>query len=125
MTSGVKVTAELFGTILFAPGTAERRPEIVAEVAVIMLGMKKEGIVGGLLSMRERPDYYERLAGFTVPSLVIGGEQDQALPIEESLILAQRLPNASLCLIPEAGHMVMMEQPEAVNRAFKNFLKTF
>jgi pimeloyl-ACP methyl ester carboxylesterase len=124
MMSGVKVTAELFGTILFAPGTAENRPEIAAEVAGIMLGMKREGVVGGLLSMLERPDYYDRLAGFTVPSLVIGAEQDQAIPVEESLILAERLPNASLCLIPDAGHMVMMEQPEAVNLALKSFLET-
>ena len=124
MKSGVSVTAELFGKILFAPGTAENKPEIAAEVAGIMLGMKREGVVGGLLSMRERPDYGDRLAGFTVASLVIGAEQDQAIPVEESLILAERLPNASLCLIPEAGHMVMMEQPEAVNRALKNFLRT-
>jgi pimeloyl-ACP methyl ester carboxylesterase len=60
-----------------------------------------------------------------VPSLVIGAEQDQAIPVEESRNLAERLPNASLCLIPEAGHMVMMEQPEAVNSALKKFLTTF
>jgi pimeloyl-ACP methyl ester carboxylesterase len=125
MKSGVKVIAELFGKILFAPGTAESRPEIAAEVAGIMLGMKREGLAGGLLSMRERPDYFEKLAGFDIPSLVIGGAKDQAIPVEESLILAERLPNASLCLIPEAGHMAMMEQPEAVNRALKDFLKTF
>jgi len=123
--SGVKVTADLFGKILFAPGTAESKPGIAAEVAGIMLGMKREGVVGGLLSMRDRPDYGDRLAGFAVASLVIGAEQDQAIPAEESRLLAERLPNASLCLIPEAGHMVMMEQPEAVNRALKNFLRTF
>lgn len=125
MKSGVKVTADLFNKILFAPGTAESKPEIAAEVAAIMLGMKGEGVAGGILSMKERPDYSDRLAGFGVPSLVIGAEQDQAIPTEESLVLAERLPSASLCLIPEAGHMVMMEQPEAVNRALRGFLRTF
>jgi|SRR6185369_7096295 len=122
--SGVKVTADLFGKILFAPGTVARNPEVAAEVAGIMLGMKREGLAGGLLSMRDRPDYSDRLAGFDVLSLVIGGEQDQAIPAEESLVLAKRLPKASLCLIPEAGHMVMMEQPEAVNRALADFLRS-
>jgi pimeloyl-ACP methyl ester carboxylesterase len=125
MTSGVNVTADLFGRILFAPGTAARRPELVTEVAGLMRGMKKEGIAGGLLAMRERPDYCTKLAGFSIPSLVIGGEEDQAIPVEESRILAERLPNSSLRIIPEAGHMVMMEQPEAVNSALKSFLSTF
>jgi pimeloyl-ACP methyl ester carboxylesterase len=125
MKSGVNVTAELFAKILFAPGTSESRPQITEEVAGIMLGLKKEGVAGGLLSMRSRPDYHDRLAGFTVPSLVIGAEQDQAIPVEESRILAERLPNASLCLVPEAGHMVMMEQPEAVNSALREFLRNF
>jgi pimeloyl-ACP methyl ester carboxylesterase len=125
LTSGVNVTADLFGRILFAPGTAESNPEIAAEVAGIMLGMKREGIVGGLLAMRERPDYCGKLAGFTVPSLVIGGGEDQAIPVEESRILAERIPGASLRIIPEAGHMVMMEQPESVNSALKSFLSTF
>jgi 3-oxoadipate enol-lactonase len=123
--SGVNVTADLFGRILFAPGTAANRPELVTEVAGLMRGMKQEGIAGGLLSMRERPDYCGKLAGFTVPSLVIGGEEDQAIPVEESRILAERLPHASLRIIPEAGHMVMMEQPEAVNSALKRFLRAF
>lgn len=125
MTSGVKVTADLFSRILFAPGTAANRPELVTEVAGLMQGMKKEGIAGGLLSMMERPDYCSRLAGFTVPSLVIGGGEDQAIPVEESRILAGRLPRASLSIIPEAGHMVMMEQPEAVNSVLKSFLRSF
>ena len=125
MTSGVNVTADLFSRILFAPGTAANCPELVAEVAGLMNGMKKEGIAGGLLSMRERPDYCSRLAWFGVPSLVIGGAEDQAIPVEESRIIAARLPSASLRIIPEAGHMVMMEQPEAVNSVLKSFLSTF
>jgi len=125
MITGVKVTADLFSRILFAPGTAATCSELVTEVVGIMQGMKKEGIAGGLLAMRERPDYCSKLAGFTVPSLMIGGEEDQAIPVEESRILAGRLPNASLSIIPEAGHMVMLEQPEAVNSALRSFLNAF
>lgn len=125
LNSGVNVAAEAFAKILFAPETAVKRPEIVAEVAGLMRGMKKEGVAGGLLAMKNRPDYRDSLARFGVPSLVLGGEQDQAIPVEESRSIAEGLPDAVLCLIPGAGHMVMMEQPEAVNSALKSFLRKF
>ncbi len=125
MRSGVDVAAEAFARILFAPGAVERTPEIAAEIADLMLGMNRDGLAGGLVAMRERPDYCGRLSGFRLPALVIGGAQDQAIPVEESRILARLLPDASLVIIPDSGHMVMMEQPEAVNSALAGFLRTF
>ena len=120
--SGSKAAAEAFSRILFAPGSAAKNPEMVMQIYGMMLEASPEGLVSGLLAMRDRPDYSQRLGEFKVRSLVIGAAEDMAIPGEESKKLAAGLHDATLCMIPEAGHMVMLEQPEAVNRAIAEFL---
>jgi len=120
--SGAKAAADAFSRVLFAPGTAVRNPGLVAQVHGMMLEASPEGLVSGLMAMRDRPDYSERLGEIKVRSLVIGAEEDIAIPVDESEKLATGLHEAMLCMIPAAGHMVMLEQPEAVNRALAEFL---
>jgi len=121
--AGARVTADLFSRILFAPATAAGNPGIVARVHGMMMAASPSGLAGALLAMRDRPDYRSRLGEFRVRSLVVGAENDLAIPCEESLELARGLCDATLRMIPAAGHMVMMEQPEAVNRAITEFLE--
>jgi pimeloyl-ACP methyl ester carboxylesterase len=120
--SGAAVAATAFSKMLFAPETAANRPELVAEVLQIMMAAQPAGLASGLLAMRERTDYSNRMDICTVPALVIGGEEDLAIPPEESRKLAAALPGSLLRMIPGAGHMVMMEQPAAVNRVLMEFL---
>lgn len=120
--SGPQAAADAFSRILFAPGTAAKNPEMVMQIHAMMMEASPAGLVSGLLAMRDRPDYSGRLGGFQVRSLVVGAEEDMAIPGDESRKLAAGLPDATLCMIPEAGHMVMLEQPEAVNRALAGFL---
>jgi len=122
LVSGAGVAATAFSKVLFAPGMAAKRPELVAAVTQMMMAAKPAGLAGGLLAMRERTDYSGRLGICKVPALVIGGEEDMAMPAAESRKLAAELPGSRLCMIPGAGHMVMMEQPEEVNRALGEFL---
>lgn len=122
MKSGPTVAAEAFSRILCAPGTATRKPDMIGQVYGMMLEAAPAGLVSGLLAMRDRPDYSARLGDIRVRSLVIGAEEDLAIPIEESKKLAEGLHNATLTMIPEAGHLVMLEQPEAVNSALMEFL---
>jgi pimeloyl-ACP methyl ester carboxylesterase len=46
------------------------------------------------------------------PTLIICGEDDKQIPPEDSLILAQGLPNAQLECLPAAGHNPFVEYPE-------------
>lgn len=120
--SGSRAAAEAFSRILFAPGTAARKPEMVAQVYGMMLEASPAGLVSGLLAMRDRPDYSTRLGAIRVRSLVIGAEEDLAIPVEESKKLAEGLHDATLKMISQAGHMVMLEQADAVNEALMEFL---
>ncbi|MDK9717019.1 MAG: alpha/beta hydrolase [Trichlorobacter sp.] len=63
------------------------------------------------------------LGRITVPTLVLAGEQDLLMPLENSDYLAQQLPNAVLKVVPGAAHSVQTEQPEAFVQVVVDFCK--
>jgi len=121
-TQGILPVAEAFRGILFAPETMTANPELVDEVFGWMRATAPLGAVGGLVAMRERKDCVPLLGSFSQPALVIGADQDQAIPVENARILAEGLPDAELCILHGGGHMVNLEQPEAFNKAILEFL---
>ncbi|AFM01557.1 putative hydrolase or acyltransferase of alpha/beta superfamily [Desulfitobacterium dehalogenans ATCC 51507] len=66
----------------------------------------------------------ESVQRINLPTLVICGQEDRMTPVKYSEYLAQQIPQALLALIPDAGHMSMIEQPEAVNKAIMEFMHT-
>jgi pimeloyl-ACP methyl ester carboxylesterase len=52
-----------------------------------------------------------------VPAVVVCGAEDRLTPVKYARYLHERIPGALLAVIPGAGHMVMLEKPEEVNRA--------
>ena len=63
-----------------------------------------------------------RLTEIRQPTLVLAGEADQVIPSENARRLAQKLPDAQLKVLPGAGHLCFIEEPEAFNRAVLDFL---
>lgn len=66
----------------------------------------------------------ENLEAFTMPVLVITGEDDRIVPTASSIRLAGELPGASLVVIAEAGHVPHEEQPAAFLEAVETFLQS-
>ncbi|MGW5232499.1 alpha/beta fold hydrolase [Streptomyces nodosus] len=62
----------------------------------------------------------ERFAG--LPVLVLAGVQDLVTPSEHSEAIAGLLPEAELVLVPDAGHLVMLEHPEVVTDRLADLL---
>jgi pimeloyl-ACP methyl ester carboxylesterase len=67
-------------------------------------------------------DVMGRLGEIRCPALVLCGEEDKLTPLKYAHHLRDNIPGATLTIVPGAGHMVMMEQPERVNRAIVEFL---
>ena len=72
--------------------------------------------------MMHRPDSTPLLAQVSVPTLVITGAEDEMIPVEESRKMAGAITGAKLVIIPGAGHLANLEQPEAFNAALNEFL---
>ncbi len=69
-------------------------------------------------------DIREQVQAIEVPTLVIVGREDQLTPVKWSKFLADSMPTAELCIIEQAGHLVMLEQPLKVNQVISAFLNT-
>lgn len=121
-TQGILPVAEAFRDILFAPETVGANPGLVDEVFGWMRATAPAGAAGGLIAMRERKDCVPLLGSFSQPALVIGADEDRAIPVENARIIAEGLPDAELCILHGGGHMVNLEQPEGVNGAILEFL---
>jgi pimeloyl-ACP methyl ester carboxylesterase len=67
-------------------------------------------------------DVMVRLGEIHCPTLVLCGENDKLTPTKYAHYLRDNISGARLTIIPQAGHMVMVERPEAVNRAIEEFL---
>jgi pimeloyl-ACP methyl ester carboxylesterase len=59
-----------------------------------------------------------------VPTCVICGQDDQLTPPRFSQYLADHIAKAELHILPQAGHMVMLEKPDQVADIFEDFLAT-
>ena len=110
---------------LLAPGTAAEQPGLVEYVRGMMLETSVEGVVGALAAMRDRVDSTNDLPEFDVPALVLHGADDQLIPIAEAELLAESLPDAELVIIPGAGHLPNLEQPDVFNDAVRGFLERY
>lgn len=69
-------------------------------------------------------DVMDRLGEIRCPTLVLCGQEDQLTPPKYSQFLQERITDAVLTIIPRAGHMVMLEQPERLTGAIDEFLVT-
>jgi 3-oxoadipate enol-lactonase len=79
-------------------------------------------IADGQRGMATRADSVPLLPAIDAPALVIVGEDDVLTPPDESRLMADTLPRARLRVIPGAGHMSNMEEPEKFNAALRDWL---
>jgi len=104
--------------------TRRQRPELVEQLHAMMAEAPVDGIVGALTAMLERPDSTATLGTITVPTLVIGGDEDVITPLKTTRALSEALPGSTFRVITGAGHLSNVEQPTQFNDAIVRFLET-
>jgi 3-oxoadipate enol-lactonase len=82
----------------------------------------KHGMVRQMQAVQGH-DTYERLPQISVPTLVITGKEDGLVPPENSVTLAQRIPNADLAILANASHLFNIELPETTAEIVKEFIR--
>ncbi|GGH55931.1 alpha/beta fold hydrolase [Frigidibacter albus] len=96
------------------------------EVQAILLDMADAlGVDAYLAQSRalvRRPDHQRTLRTARLPALVLCGEHDTLCPVRRHEFLAELMPHARFELIRNAGHLPMLEQPEAVTAALLGWL---
>ena len=122
---GAEAIADAMLPKMFAPRTYAEQPGLVEQARELMAGTSPTGIAGALLGMRDRPDSVPLLAQIDRPVLVIHGAEDQLIPPSEAETVHAHLPNSRLELVPNAGHLLNLEQPASFNGPVRTFLQSF
>ena len=117
----VPVAAQMLPKML-APSTFGEKPKVVKTLQQIMEGVPPVTIANACYAMRDRPDRTSILSSFTFPSLIVLGELDAFIPASLGEAMKQLMPRGQLALIPKAGHMPPLEQPEALNEVVRQFM---
>jgi pimeloyl-ACP methyl ester carboxylesterase len=97
--------------------TPERKDRAIAAFMQI-----EPGVFHGDLMACDAFDVRSRLAEIACPTLVVCGNADHMTPPKCSHTLQQGIPGAELVLLPHAGHMLTVEQPEAVTGAIQSWI---
>jgi len=123
-TKGAGAIAEIMLPKLLSPVALQTKSELVQQVRAAIEQTQISGIAGALMAMAERPDSVTLLAQIACPTLVITGELDGPTPPADGRLMAERIPGARLEIIPQAGHLSNLEQPEVFTQALQSFLKS-
>ncbi len=68
-------------------------------------------------------DTENKLGAVENETLVISGDKDSVVPVQNSVNLAQKIPDAKLEIIKHGSHLFFIENADAFNRAVREFLK--
>jgi pimeloyl-ACP methyl ester carboxylesterase len=101
------------GGALFSPEFRREHPERVRELLRFFAAHRApaHGALAHLLASVYH-DTVARLHLIQAPTLVLHGEHDAMAPIANARLLADRIPDAELRVVPGAGHAYGLERPE-------------
>jgi pimeloyl-ACP methyl ester carboxylesterase len=121
---GRRATADLFAGVIKRYSFASRDVDpAVARFAERMIEGTPIDVVAEFYPAFTDHDKTEALEHFAgLPVLVLAGIGDLVTPSEHSEAIADLLPDAELVLVPDAGHLVMLEHPEVVTDRLADLL---
>ena len=122
LSQGTDVIADQQIPRLLAPLTRQNRPEVELQVRHMIHTALPQGIAAASRGMAQRPDSTDLLVTIHCPALVIVGEHDIITPPTQSRAYAAQIANAQFAVIPHAGHLSNLEQPEVFTSVIQNFL---
>jgi len=121
--SGTERFLNAFLPLVLGPTTLGERAQVVEAVERMVREQRVTGLVGAQMAMAARTDTTEALHRITVPTLILVGEEDTLTPPAQAREMAARIPEADLVVVPAAGHVSNLENPEAFNAALGEFLE--
>lgn len=105
----------------FTPATIARRPDLIERVTRTILA-DDAAIHAAMWEMIAGFDVEERLVEIDCPTLVLVGDLDPSTPPAAAALLAERIRDARMIVLPKTSHIATLESPAAVNAEMLAFL---
>lgn len=107
---------------LLGASTRADRPDVVERVRAMALSNSAEAIGGAIRALMTRVDSTPLLPTIHCPTLIVVGEEDTLTPLALSDQMHLAIAGSALAVIPGAGHLSNLEQPDAFNDIVSLFL---
>ncbi len=104
---------------MVAPGYP---PEKTQALINRFLNLPADALIAGMTAIANRPDRTHVLRAAQFPVLLVLGRDDQLIPYEKTVQLADLSNQVSVATIEQAGHLSMVEQPETSVQVLKSFM---
>ena len=82
----------------------------------------RTGISRAVMGVSNRASLLGEINRIKTPTLIVMGEEDAAVPLEEAKRIHSEIAHSKLVILPRAGHTPNVEEPEAVNRLLEDFI---
>lgn len=102
------------------PFAGERPEQFVPMLAQMSESARPASLLAQLKLIAEA-DQSDLLPQIVVPTLLIWGEKDIRSPLSVARQFEREIPDASLVVVPGAGHLSNLERPESFNNALRGF----
>jgi pimeloyl-ACP methyl ester carboxylesterase len=106
---------------LVGPTTVRQRALVYGRVRGLVQATPAPAAAWALRAMAARDASFPTLRGVTVPALVMVGSEDAIATEDDARAMAETMPNAELMVIPRAGHLCAVEQPDLFNQSVSEF----
>jgi pimeloyl-ACP methyl ester carboxylesterase len=116
--SSFEAAVGMISELSFAQHTSPRLKELAAQR---MAEMRPSILHGDFLACNGF-DVTAELTKISIPTLIMCGDADKMTPRKNSESLQERIAGARLEIIPNAGHMLMLEQPDQVADLLAGFI---
>ena len=107
---------------IFTNKTLHTHTDSVHQLRTIVLSQDPRSTTRTLLATAARMDSCESLKKIKVPTLVIAGEEDNLVPLQYSKRIQELITGSKIHVIPDAAHMVNIENPGVFNASLCQFL---
>jgi pimeloyl-ACP methyl ester carboxylesterase len=104
-------------------GSSRVSPSLVSYVERMNSATRTEAVARYLRTLYAHDKVLALAALREVPVLVVCGEKDLLTPVEHSEAICDALPHSELVIIPDGGHVVLLEHHEAVNAVLIPFVR--
>ncbi len=118
---GMQAIQEVVIARFLSAGFRAAQPTASQRIADMLLATQPEGYIAACAALREA-DLRAEIGRIRVPSLIIGGDQDESTPPAQAEELHRAIPGSQQVIFPGVAHLSNIEQPALFSAQLLRFL---
>lgn len=122
--AGMRAVTPSVQRTFFSRYTRQGRPDLIAYWRRSMRDLSVPSVYRMLQALARRPSMAGQVTAISVPTLIIHGADDAAIPCSRAQELHRSISGSRLRIIPDCGHIATLDQPDIVSDEIEQFLQS-